>query len=203
MVFHGAVLICPAVESGVRTNAVSIKENLNSALCNANIHFLLDVFVWSGVIHVFDRNMIVWSHGRYFPCRQLKRSRRQRQQKRLLFLKRRRPAAVSLLKRLMVERLQPFHDGIVQFRQGQELFISDSGQYEGGNYADSAFHHCLIFWSADSCWDDRRTVMLGKLTVGSIQSNLIAPVPVHSGFQVVALNDSGYSAEIPVGVYVS
>jgi len=35
--------------------------------------------------------------------------------------------------------------------------------------------------------------MLGKLTVGLIQCNLISTVPVHAGFQVVTLNDPSYN----------
>ena len=78
VIFHGAVLICSAMESGVRADTVPVKENLHSSLCHAHIHLLLDVFVGSGVIHMFNRNMIVWPNDGNFPCCQLKRSWRQR-----------------------------------------------------------------------------------------------------------------------------
>ena len=62
------------------------------------------------------------------------------------------------------------------------MFVANSGQYESGDYADSAFYHRLILWSADSCGDDRRSVMLGKLAVGLIQGNFMSSMSVHAGF---------------------
>ena len=114
VVFHSAILIRPAIESGVGADAVCVKENLHGSLCDAHIHFLFNVFIWNGIIHIVDGNVIVRPNSRHFPRCQLKQSWQQRQQKRLLFPKRRRPATVSLLKQLVAKNLQPFPDSSVQ-----------------------------------------------------------------------------------------
>lgn len=101
MVFHRAILIRPTIESVVRADAVCVKENLHGSLRDACILFLFNVFIWNGIIHIVDGNVIVRTDSRHFPRCQLKRSWASKDSKKwLLFPKRRRPAAVSLLKQL-------------------------------------------------------------------------------------------------------
>jgi hypothetical protein len=42
MGFQGAVLIAPAIESGMRTNAIALEEDLNHIAGNPDINFLLE-----------------------------------------------------------------------------------------------------------------------------------------------------------------
>ena len=81
VVSHSAILIHPAIESGVRADAVCAKENLHGSLCDAHIHFLFNVFIWNGIIHIADGNVIVRPNSRHFPRYRLKRPWQKRQQK--------------------------------------------------------------------------------------------------------------------------
>lgn len=81
VVFHRAVLIRPAIESGVRADVVCVKENLHGSLCDAHIHFLFNVFIWNGIIHIAHGNVIVQPDSRHFPRCRLKRPWQKRQQK--------------------------------------------------------------------------------------------------------------------------
>ena len=171
--FGSAVLICPAVQPHMGTNAIPSKEHLHRIPGDAHIHLLANVFIRDRVVHLFYGDVVVRANCGDLPRRQLKRAGRQRLEERLLFLKQKRPAAVLLLERLVVELLQLFEDGLIQLTQRQELPVAQRCQDLGGDVFHGAFRGGLVIWPAYSRWDNRRSVMLRQLLVAADQHHFM------------------------------
>lgn len=132
----------------------------------------------------------------------LKGSERQRAQEGILLRKAAGPAALPLLEGFVVESLQAFVDRLIQLRQRQELTVPQSRQNERGDDADGAFHRSLVLGRADSGRQDRSPVMLRQLLIGLVENDLILAMLLHTGFQVVALDDPGDTAEVFEGIHM-
>jgi len=63
MLFYCTVLVGSAVKSSVGADAIPVKEDLNREASNTDIHFLLYVLIWHGVVHLVHRNVVVWCNG--------------------------------------------------------------------------------------------------------------------------------------------
>ena len=87
MRFGGAILICPAVQPNMGTNAILSKEYLHCIPGDAHIYLLANVLIRDGIVHLLHGDVVVRANRSDLPRRQFKRARRQRLEKRLLFLK--------------------------------------------------------------------------------------------------------------------
>ena len=72
MGFQGAVLIAPAIEPGMRTNAIAFKEDFNHIAGNPDINFLLDLFKWYRIFSGVHTNMVIILNIGNLPGRQFK-----------------------------------------------------------------------------------------------------------------------------------
>ena len=93
-------------------------------------------------------------------------------------------------------------DRLIQLWQRQELAVPQSRQNEGGDDTDGAFYRRLILGRADSGRKDRRAVMLRQLLIRLVENDLVLAMLLHTGFQVVALDDPGDAAEVFEGVHM-
>lgn len=67
---------------------------------------------------------------------------------------------------------------------------------------DGTLNSSFILGSADSGRQNCRAVMLCQLLVRFVENDLILPMLLHAGFQVVALDDPGDTAEVFVGIHM-
>ena len=96
----------------------------------------------------------------------------------------------------MIEAFQAIPNGFIQLLQRQKLTVPQRGQNVCGDDSNGTFHGCLILGSPYPGRNDGRSVMLSQFLIGTVQNNLVTPVLLHAGFQVVALNHPGHPAEI-------
>src|SRR5699024_6926920 len=87
MVLRRAILVGAAMETQVRGNPGSGKEDLHGSPGEPYIYLLLDILIWYGIIHALHADMVVVLDGSYLPDCQLKRRSRKRQQKQFLLCK--------------------------------------------------------------------------------------------------------------------
>ena len=73
--------------------------------------------------------------------------------------------------------------------------------YVQAEIADNTFSP-IILGSADSGRQNCRAVMLCQLLVRFVENDLILPMLLHAGFQVVALDDPGDTAEVFVDIHM-
>ena len=103
-----------------------------------------DVLIRYGVVHLVHGYVVIQRYYCRFPLGQFKRSGRKRKEKRFLLLKRICTAAVLLLERLVIERIQPLSYCFVQLIQGHELSITKRSNNVSGDDSDRTFHHSFI-----------------------------------------------------------
>ncbi len=103
----------------------------------------------------------------------------------------------------MAENLQSFVDRLIQLRQRQKLAVPQSRQNEGGDDDYGALHSRLVLGRTDSGRQDRRAIVLRQFLIRLVENDLILVMLLHSGFQVVALDDPGDAAEVLVGIHMS
>ena len=104
---------------------------------------------------------------------------------------------------LMIESLQAFMDRLIQLRQRQKLAVPQSRQNEGRDDTNGTFHRRLVLGRTDSGRQDRRAVMLRQLLIRLVENDLILAMLLHTGFQVVALDDPGNAAEVFERIHMS
>ena len=117
-------------------------------------------------------------------------------------MKKRCAAAVFLLKRLMVELIEPFRNCLVQLRQRKELPVPQCSEDECGDYSDSSLDHCFILGRSHATGQNCGIVMLGELGIGFVELDFILTVLIHAGLKIVALNDFSNAAKVLVGIYM-
>ena len=105
-------------------------------------------------------------------------------QKGLFLLKKRCAAAVFLLKRFMIELIEPFKNRLVQLRQRKEFPVSQSSEDVCGDYSNCPLDHCFILGGSHAARQDSGIVMLCKLGIGFVKLDLILAVLIYTGFEI-------------------
>ena len=117
MLLNCAVLVKPAVQPGMGTDAVSTVEDLHSGSGEPDIYLLLDVFKGNRIVHTLHRNVVIGAYRCHFPNCQLKGTGRQMAQEGPFFCKTAAPATFPLLERFVIESFQPLVDRLIQLQQ--------------------------------------------------------------------------------------
>ena len=188
------------METQVRGNPGSGKEDLHGSPGEPYIYLLLDILIRHGIIHALHADMVVILDGGNFPDRQLKRHSRKRQQKQFLLRKTSCPAALPFLEGLVVEGFQFLVDCFIQFHKVQKLAVAQSSQNPGGDHANGTLHKGLVLGTAGAGRENGGAVVLRHFLVGFVEHSLCTRVLDNTGLEVVRGEDAGDAAEIPVGV---
>ena len=69
-------LICPAIQPDMGTDAIPSKEHLHGIPGDAHIHFLANVLIGDGVVHLLHGDVVIRPHCGDLPRRQLERAGR-------------------------------------------------------------------------------------------------------------------------------
>jgi len=100
------------------------------------------------------------------------------------------------LERLVVERPETLPDGVVQFAQGKELPVAQRRGDPGGDDAYGPLDMTFVLGGTHPAGYDRETVVRRHLLIASVQYDFRAGILHNTGFQIVALDDPGDSAEV-------
>lgn len=203
MLLNGAVLVDSSMQPRVGADALPSVKHFYRGSGEPNIYLLLDVLKGNRIVHALQADVVIGSHRCHFPGCQFKGAERQRTQKRFLLCKTTSPAAFPFLEWFMVESLQTVPYRLIQLRQRQKLAVPQSRQNEGGDDAYGALHSRLVLGRTDSGRQDRRAIVLRQFLIRLVENDLILVMLLHSGFQVVALDDPGDAAEVLVGIHMS
>lgn len=196
MCFGGAVLIRPAVQPHMETDAIPSKEYLYCIPSDAHIHFLSNVLIRDGVIHFLHGNVVVRADCGDLLHRQFERAGRKRLDEWLLVLKQKRLTAILLLERLVDELLQLFKDSLIQLTQRQELPVAQRCQDKCGDDTHGTLHHGLVLGRTHAAGNDSGVVILCQFLIGLVQHHLAAAMFLHADLQIVTLQYPGHAAEV-------
>ena len=113
------------------------------------------------------------------------------------------PDIYSLLDVLKGNRIvHALHGNVVIWSHRCHFPDGQFSQYEGRDDTDSTLNSSFILGSADSGRQNCRAIMLCQLLVRFIENNLILPMLLHAGFQIVALDDPCNAAKVFVGIHM-
>ena len=87
-------------------------------------------------------------------------------------------------------------DRLIQLWQRQKLAVPQSRQNESGDDTDGALYRSLIPGRTDSGRQDCRAVMLRQFLIRLVENDFVLTVLLHTGFQVVALDDPGDAVSV-------
>ncbi len=95
-----------------------------------------------------------------------------------------------------VQIIQQGPDGRVQLCQREEPPVPQPRDNPALRHLNRHLSLCFVFWLVRSCGQDRRAVMPSHLSIGSVQTRIMAIGPDHSGLQIVRNHSFGHAAKV-------
>ena len=100
----------------------------------------------------------------------------------------------------MIKGFESLEYGLIQLGKRKELPIAKSPENVVRNDADGSFFHGFAFGRSYAARKSRCAVMLRHFVVRFVEGDFVSAVRHDTGFQIVALQDTGYAAGIPESI---